>query len=94
MCIGIIIQLYIHGSSFLHVLGISALKLLPLQSACLKTSGCAEFGPLNTKEKYCFSPKCVFSETDHHTALKPVPLQSACLKTSGCAEFGPLNIVV
>ena len=48
---GIIIQLYIHKSSFLHVLGISALKLFPLQLTCLKTSGCAEFGPLNTKER-------------------------------------------
>ena len=26
----------------------TALKLVPLQLACLKTSGCAEFGPLNT----------------------------------------------
>ena len=102
--------------------------------ACLKTSGCAEFGPLNTKEsdvlaqnvfsqkqiiiqlwnlyhcigmpenlrvywvwpskykgKWCFSPKCVFSEMDHHTALKLVPLEAAHLKTSGCIEFGPLN---
>ena len=113
----------------------TALKLVPLQLACLKTSGCVEFGPLNTKEsdvlaqnvfsqkqvviqlwnlyhsnqhtwkpqgacrvwpskykgKWCFSPKCVFSETDHHTALKLVPLWLACLKTSGCAEFGTLN---
>ena len=28
----------------------TALKLVPLQLACLKTSGCAEFGPLNMKE--------------------------------------------
>ena len=122
----------------------TALKLVQLQLACLKTSGCAEFGPLNMKEsdvlaqnvfsqkqitwklqalklvpliinctiaigtpenfrvcwvwpskyegKWCFSPKCVFSETDHHTALKLVPLQLAHLKTSGCTEFGPLNM--
>ena len=112
----------------------TVLKLVPLWLACLKTSGCTVFGPLNTKEsdvlaqnvfsqkqiiiqlwnlyhcdwhawkpqgvqsldskykgKWCFSPKCVFSEMDHHTALKPVPLHWACLKTSGCAEFGPLN---
>ena len=113
----------------------TALKLVPLQLAHLKTSGCTEFGPLNTKEsdvsaqnvfsqkwiiiqlwnlyhcyrhmtenlrvhwvwpskykgKWCFNPKCIFSETDHHTALKPVPLQSAPPKTSGCTEFGPLN---
>ena len=50
MCSGIIIQFYIHKSSFLHVLGISALKLVSLQLAHLNTSGCAEFGPLNTKE--------------------------------------------
>ena len=31
--------------------------------------------PSNYKGKWCFSPKCVFSETDHHTALKLVPLQ-------------------
>ena len=43
------------------------------------------------KEKWCFIPKCVLSETDHHTALKLVPLWLACLKTSGCMEFGPLN---
>ena len=47
--------------------------------------------PSKYKGKWCFSPKCVFSETDHHTALKLVPLQLAHLKTSGCAEFGPLN---
>ena len=110
----------------------TGLKLVPLWLVCLKTSGCAEFGPLNTKEsdvlvqnvflrnrssysfetitigtaenlrvhwvwpskykgKWCFSPKCVFSKMDHHTALKLVPLPSACLKTSGCTEFGPLN---
>ena len=69
----------------------TALKLVPLQLAWLKTSGCAEFGPLNTKESDCFSPKCVFSEMDHHTALKLVPLQLPCLKNSGCTEFGLLN---
>ena len=125
----------------------TALKLVPLKLAHLKTSGCTEFGPLNTKEsdvsaqnvylrnrssysietcifticmtenlrvhwvwpskyngKWCtfvsalpenpsdvLTPKCVFSEMDHHTALKLVPLQKAHLKTSGCAEFGPLN---
>ena len=47
----------------------TALKLVPLQLAHLKTSGYIEFGPLNTKEKCCFSPKCVFSEMDYHTAL-------------------------
>ena len=57
-CNGIIMQLYVHESSFLHVLGISALKLVLLQLAYLKTSGCAEFGPLNTKESD-FSPKYV-----------------------------------
>ena len=66
------------------------LKLVPLWLACLKTSGCAEFGLLNMEETD-FSPKCVFSETDHETALKLVPLQSAWLKTSGCTEFDPLN---
>ena len=156
----------------------TALKLVPLQSAHLKTSGCTEFGPLNTKEsdvlfqnvfsqkwiivqlwnlyhcdqhawkpqyalslalqiqrkvmfyskmcflrngslynfetftivigmpgnlsmhlvwpskykgKWCFIPKCVFSEMDQHTALTLVAMQLACLRTSGCAEFGPLN---
>ena len=112
----------------------TALKLVPLWLACLKSSGCTEFGPLNTKEsdvlgqnvflrnrlsysfetctivigmpenfrvcwvwpckykgKWCFRPKCVFSEMEFHTALKLVPLWSACLKTSWCAEFGPLN---
>ena len=28
----------------------TALKCIPLQSACLKTSGCTDFDPLNTKE--------------------------------------------
>ena len=28
----------------------TALGLVPLQLACLKISGCIEFGPLNTKE--------------------------------------------
>ena len=39
-------------------------------------------------EKWCFSPKCVFSEMDHHTALKLVPLWSSHLKTLECTEFG------
>ena len=47
--------------------------------------------PSKYKGKWCFNPKCIFSETDHHTALKLGPLQLAHLKTSGCAEFGPLN---
>ena len=69
----------------------TALKLVPLQLAHLKTSGCAEFGPLNMKESDVLAQNVFFSETDHHTALKLVPLQLAHLKTSGCAEFGPLN---
>ena len=112
----------------------TALKLVPLGLACLKTSGCTDFDPLNTKEsdvlpKMCFlknsssysfetcttvismpencrvqwvlpskykgkwhySPKCVFSKMDHHTALKLVPLGSACLKSSGCTALDPLN---
>ena len=76
---------------FCHVLGISALNLVPLWLACLKTSWSAEFGPLNTRESDFFSPKCAFSEMDHHTVLKLVQLQLACLKISGCTEFGPLN---
>ena len=47
--------------------------------------------PSKYKGKWCYSPKCVFSEMDHHTALKLVPLGSACLKTSGCTDFDPLN---
>ena len=47
--------------------------------------------PSKYKGKWCFSPKCVFSETDHHTALKLVPLQLTFLWTSGCTEFDPLN---
>ena len=38
----------------------TALKLVPLQSALLKISGCIEFGPLNTKESDVLAPKCVF----------------------------------
>ena len=62
-----------------------------VQLAHLKTSGCAEFGSLNTKESDVLAQNVFFSETDHHTALKLVPLWLAHLKTSGCAEFGPLN---
>ena len=58
---GTIIQLHIHESSSLHVLGISALKLAPLQLACLETLGCAEFCPLNTKE-IDFLAQNVFSQ--------------------------------
>ena len=47
--------------------------------------------PSKYEGKWCFSPKCVLSDTNHHTALKLVPLQLEHLKTSGCAEFGPLN---
>ena len=69
----------------------TALKLVPLWLACLKTSGCAEFGPLNTKESDVLAQNVFSQKQDHHTALKLVPLQLACLKTSGCTEFGPLN---
>ena len=37
-----------------------ALRLVPLQSACLKTSGCAEFGPLNTKESDALAQNVLF----------------------------------
>ena len=47
--------------------------------------------PSKYKGKWCFIPKCVFSEMDQHTALTLVAMQLACLRTSGCAEFGPLN---
>ena len=47
--------------------------------------------PSKCKEKWPFSPKCVFSEMDHHTALNLVPLWLPCLKTPECTEFGPLN---
>ena len=70
----------------------TALKLVPLGSACLKTSGCTALWPSKYKGKWCYRPKCVFSEMDHHTALIHTPLQSACLKTSGCTDFDPLNI--
>ena len=43
------------------------------------------------KGKWCFIPKCVLSETDHHIALKLVPLWLVCLKSSWLMEFGPLN---
>ena len=69
----------------------TAIKLVPLQLACLKISGCTEFGALNTKEHDVLAKKCVFSETDHHAALKLVPLVLACLSTSGCTEFGLPN---
>ena len=49
------------------------------------------FWPSKYKGKWCFIPKCVFAETDHHTALKLGPLQLTHLKTSGSAGFGPLN---
>ena len=42
--------------------------------------------PSKYKGKWCYSPKCVFSEMDHHTALKLVPLGSACLKTQGALQ--------
>ena len=60
----------------------TALKLVPLWLACLKTSGLHGVWSSKYKEKWCFIPKCVLSETDHHTALKLVPLWLACLKTS------------
>ena len=69
----------------------TALKLVPLGLACLKSSGCTALWPSKYKGKWCYSPKCVFSEMDHHTALIPAPLQSACLKTSGCTDFDPIN---
>ena len=69
----------------------TALKLVPLWSSHLKTSGYTKFHPLNTKKSDVFSPKCVFSKMDHHRALKLVPLGSSCLKTSGCTEFDSLN---
>ena len=35
---------------------------------------CTWVWPSKYKGKWCFIPKCVFSEMDHHTALKLVPL--------------------
>ena len=52
----------------------TALNVVPLWLAHLKSSGCAEFGPQNAKE-IDFLAQTVFSQgTDHHTALKLVPL--------------------
>ena len=65
----------------------TALKLVPLGSACLKTAGCNWLWPSKYKGKWCYSPKCVFSKMDHHTALKLVPLGSACLKTQGAMTW-------
>ena len=45
--------------------------------------------PSKYKGKWCFSPKCGFSETGHHTPLLLVPLWLACLKTSGCTGVWP-----
>ena len=69
----------------------TGLKLVILQSAHLKTSGCTEFGPLDTKKvdvlvQNVFSHKWIIN-----TALKLVPLWLSCLKTPGCAELGPVN---
>ena len=53
----------------------TALRLVPLQLACLKISGCIEFGPLNTKESDVLAQNVFFSsEMDHHAALRLVPL--------------------
>ena len=53
----------------------AALKLVPLQLACLKISGCIECGPLNTEESDVVAQNVFFfSEMDHHTALRLVPL--------------------
>ena len=67
----------------------TALKLVPLGSACLKTSGCTEFDPLNTKESDVIAQNVFSRKTVHHTALILAPLQSACLKTAGCNEYWP-----
>ena len=38
----------------------TALKLVPLQLACLKNSGCTEFGPLNTKKSDFLTQNVLF----------------------------------
>ena len=48
----------------------TALKLVPLHSACLKTSGFVEFSPLNTKESD-FYPKMFCSVVFLHIAYAP-----------------------
>ena len=63
----------------------TTLKLVPCQLACLKTSGCTAFGPLNTKESN------VLAQNVFIIQLWNLYSCMACLKTSGCAEFGPLN---
>ena len=45
--------------------------------------------PSKYKGKWSFSPKCGFSETDHHTALLLVPLWLTHLTTSGCTWVWP-----
>ena len=54
--------------------------------------------PSKYKGKWCFSPKCVLSETDHHTALKLVPFETCTIGSStpenlrhAQPEFVPLN---
>ena len=45
---------------------------------------CTWVWPSKYKGKWCFIPKCVFSEMDHCITLKLVPLWLACLETSVC----------
>ena len=69
----------------------TALKLVQLQLAHLKTLGCAEFGPLNMKESDVLAQN-VFSQKQITIKLWNLyQLQLAQMKTLGCTEFGPLN---
>ena len=73
-----------------HVLGISALTPVPLQLACMNTSGCAEFGPLNTKEGD-FQPNMCFLRNGLSYNFETCTIAIGMPETSECAEFGPLN---
>ena len=75
----------------------TALKLVPLWLACLKISGCAEFGPVNTKESDVLAPN-VFSQltiTDHQhmktSALKQRKVMYHCGSSYICMQSAHLK---
>ena len=68
-----------------------ALKLVPLQLAHLKTSGCAEFGPLNMKESDVLAQNVFYQKQIIIKLWNLYHCNWHTWKLQGVLEFGPLN---
>ena len=70
----------------------TALKLVPLQLACLKNLRVCWVWPCKYKRKWCFSPKCVFSINGSSYSFETCTIAIVhAWKPQGVLSFGPVN---